>query len=65
MPLSMTIQKKNISYVPCEFEASIADKKRLQPNEEKLALLRKIQRYTTHIVGIDDLNNDDSYKISV
>jgi hypothetical protein len=30
-----------------------------------LALLKKLHRYTTNIVSIDDVNKGDEYKVSV
>lgn len=34
------------------------DKPRLQPNEEKLALLQRINRHMTHICTIDNVNQN-------
>ncbi|EAS00090.1 nucleoside diphosphate kinase (macronuclear) [Tetrahymena thermophila SB210] len=65
LPLSMITQKPNISYVPIEFPQSIVDKPKLQQNEEKIALLQKLHRHTTHMVSIDNVGAGDEYKINV
>jgi predicted RNA polymerase sigma factor len=38
------------------FPPNLADKKRLDPNEEKLALLQKLNRDTHKMVSIEDVN---------
>lgn len=48
-----------------DFPPNLADKERLLPNEEKLALLKKIHKETHKMVSIDDINKGDSYKIGV
>jgi hypothetical protein len=56
LPLSMTYKKKDITKVPMQFPPNLADKEKLQPNEEKLALLQKINRDTHKMVAIDELH---------
>lgn len=52
----MTYQKKDINQTPIEFPPNLADKEKLLPNEEKLALLKKIHKETHKMVSIDDIN---------
>eukprot|EP00825_Cyclidium_porcatum_P022956 TRINITY_DN2523_c0_g1_i1.p1 TRINITY_DN2523_c0_g1~~TRINITY_DN2523_c0_g1_i1.p1 ORF type:complete len:419 (-),score=83.94 TRINITY_DN2523_c0_g1_i1:365-1621(-) len=58
LPLSLTFKKKNIAYVDTNFPVTLIDKPKLQPNEEKLALLQRLNRHMTHICSIDNVNQN-------
>ena len=40
--------------MPLDFPPNLADKEKLNPNEEKLALLKKLHRDAHHMVEIQD-----------
>ncbi|CAD8175836.1 unnamed protein product [Paramecium octaurelia] len=54
LPLNQTYKKKDITKMPLDFPPNLADKEKLNPNEEKLALLKKLHRDTHHMVEIQD-----------
>eukprot|EP01017_Pseudomicrothorax_dubius_P032150 TRINITY_DN4177_c0_g1_i1.p1 TRINITY_DN4177_c0_g1~~TRINITY_DN4177_c0_g1_i1.p1 ORF type:complete len:289 (-),score=75.85 TRINITY_DN4177_c0_g1_i1:40-906(-) len=64
-PLTYLYKKESITAKQPRFEPTLADKKKLEPTEERIALSKKIQRNTHHIVGIDDLNKVKDYPISL
>lgn len=55
LPLNQTYKKKDITKVPIELPPNLGDKERLNPNEEKLSLLKKLHRDTFKMVEIEDL----------
>mmetsp|Transcript_15426 Transcript_15426/g.13155 ORF Transcript_15426/g.13155 Transcript_15426/m.13155 type:complete len:129 (+) Transcript_15426:794-1180(+) len=58
-PLSYSVKPKDINAAPTRFEKSIADKPKLQPNEEKIALFKLLHRNTHHIVTVDNLQTTE------
>lgn len=48
-----------------EFLPNLADKTKLQPNEERLALLQKLNRDTHKMVSIEDLSKVSHWELTV
>ncbi|KAM3142181.1 hypothetical protein pb186bvf_005590 [Paramecium bursaria] len=59
LPIDMTYKKKDITQAALEFPPNLADKEKLNPNEEKLALLKRLHRETHKMVEITDLKKFD------
>lgn len=51
----MTYKKKDITKAPIDFPPNLADKEKLNPNEERLAFLKKLHRETHKMVEINEV----------
>ena len=63
--MSLTYKREDIKKVDTDFLPSIVDKKKYAPNEEKIALFKKIHRNSFKIVDIARVNKDKSIGITV
>jgi len=64
-PLSYSIKPKDINAVSTQFEASIVDKKRLRPNEERVVVMKLLHRNSHHIVSIDEVENNKDFEKNI